>query len=103
MTGEVYLANFDPDLPLDDVEDSLMLAAIATEGIHGRSRVRLEVRFQLDRERRDCRIEAGTEAGRNLARIFTGMVSQQFGERTFKLSVERGESIPDGGQDESCR
>ncbi len=80
-----YCYRFASELALNEVEDSLLLAAMATEGLHGRSRVRLEARFVLDRNRRECSIEAGTEVGRDLARIFTGLLTQQFGEQAFGL------------------
>ena len=84
---------FKPDVPLDEVEDSLSLAALAAEGLHGRSRVRLEARFVLDYEAHECRISAVTEVGRDLARIFTGLVSQQFGEEGYELKAEDPDAL----------
>lgn len=88
VSREVYHYRFEPALPLQEVQDSLALAAMAAEGLHGRARVRLEARFVLSPTDRSCRIEAATAVGRDLARIFTGLLSQQFGEEGF--SVEPG-------------
>ncbi len=64
--------NFSDDVPLRDVEESLLLAVLATESLHGRSLVRLDASFCLDEKKRACAVDAGTEVGRHIARIFTG-------------------------------
>ena len=88
--GDVYHYRFAEGLPLQEVEDSLMLAAMAAEGLHGRTRLRLEARFELLPRDRSCRIEASTAVGHDLARIFTGLLSQQFGEEGFSVEKSVG-------------
>ncbi len=47
---EGYRFEFDKGIPLQDVEETLLLAGFSVEGIHGRARVRLEMSYDLDRE-----------------------------------------------------
>ncbi len=85
MNSQVYHYKFYPEVALEDVEDSLMLSALAAECMHGRSLIRLDAKFRLDLKKRSCVIDAGTEVGRNIAKIFTGFITRQFGEEAFKV------------------
>ena len=80
-----YTYGFNPDIPMDTVKDSLLLAVMAVEGLKGRTRIQLEARFQLHKTKRSCVIDANTEVGENIARIFTGFLTKEFGERAFKV------------------
>lgn len=82
---DIYRYNFSDDVPFRDVEESLLLAVLATESLHGRSLVRLDASFCLDESRRACVVDAGTEVGRHIARIFTGFLTREFGEEAFKV------------------
>lgn len=92
MNKDAYRYRFNQELPLQEVEDSLLLAVLAVENLYGRSLVRLDAAFLLDRQERTCELEAGTEVGRAIARIFTGFLSQQFGEQSFR--IERVGGVP---------
>ena len=92
MNRELYRYNFAATVPLGDVEQSLLLAVLATECLHGRSLVRLDASFCLDNDKRSCVVDAATEVGRAIARIFTGFLTREFGERAFK--VERIAAAP---------
>ena len=85
MKAHCYTYAFGSTVSMDEVEDSLMIAAMAVEGLHGRSCLRLETDFALDRSRRECWIQATTEVGRDLARVFTSLLSMQVGEKAFDL------------------
>ena len=85
MAQELYRYNFDSKIPFGEVEESLLLAVLAAEGIHGRTQVKLDASFSLDRTKRSCVIDAATEVGRSIVRIFTGFVSHEFGEEAFKV------------------
>ena len=61
------------------------------------SEIRLDAKFRLDLKKRSCVIDAGTEVGRNIAKIFTGFITRQFGEGAFK--VERTFSPQEAGRD----
>ena len=85
MNAETYRYQFSPDVALKEVEDSLLLSVLAVECMHGRSHLRLDAKFNLDKKKRSCVIDAGTEVGRNIAKIFTGFITRQFGEEAFKV------------------
>ena len=85
MARELYRYNFDSKIPFREIEESMLLAVLAAEGFHGRSLVRLDASFSLDRTKRSCVIDAATDVGRSIARIFTGFISHEFGEGAFKV------------------
>lgn len=89
MTHDTYKYRFDESVPTQELEDTFMLAV---ESLHGRSRVRMESRFNLDKARRTCVIDASTDVGSDLARIFTGFATREYGERS--VLIER--SLPSG-------
>ena len=95
MNRELYRYNFDSKVPIRDVEESLLLAVLAAESLHGRSLVRLDASFCLDSHKRSCVVDAATEVGRAIARIFTGFLTREFGEEAFK--VERVGGLPPVG------
>ena len=85
MNREIYRYNFNAKVPLRDVEESLLLAVLATESLHGRALVRLDASFRLDAKKRSCVVDAATDVGRAIARIFTGFLTREFGEEAFKV------------------
>lgn len=85
MNRDTYRYRFADNVPLQEVEESLLLAVLAVESLHGRSPVRLDAAFCLDREKRSCVVDAGSEVGRAIARIFTGFLTRQFGEDAFRV------------------
>lgn len=90
MPKEMYRYAFTADVPLEEIEASLLLAVFATESLHGESQVRLDVTHFLDTDRRACVVDAGTAAGRDFNRLFVGFIRREFGEDTFQ--VERVDS-----------
>ena len=72
MNRELYRYNFNTKVPFRDVEESLLLAVLAAESLHGRALVRLDASFCLDSKKRSCVVDAATDVGRAIARIFTG-------------------------------
>ncbi len=76
---------FDASVEMKSVEDSLMLAALAAESVHGRSSVRIDACFRLDPKSRICLIDEGTDVGRTIAHVFLGYLSTEFGEGAFSL------------------
>ncbi len=97
MTKSVFRYRFSKSIPMQDVEDALMLAALAVESLHGRSELRLSAKFWLNRKTRKCEIDAGTEVGIHIARIFTGFITDGFGEQCFHVErTEPGKRSPEG-------
>jgi len=91
MNRELYRYNFDSKIPIQDVEESLLLAVLAAESLHGRSLVRLDASFCLDSKKRSCAVDSATDVGRSIARIFTGFLTREFGEEAFRV-VRVGDS-----------
>ena len=89
MTKEFYRYTFKAHVPIEEIEASLILAIFATESLHGEAQVRLDAGHYLDPDRRACIVEAGTAAGKDLARIFTGFLRREFAEA---FTVERLEA-----------
>jgi hypothetical protein len=80
-----YRITFRRHLDLDDIEDSLTLAVIGAENLHGRSKVRLDGWWRLDRQRRSCAIDGSTQVGQDIAHLFTGYLAKEFGETAFTV------------------
>ena len=87
MTKDLYRYAFTEDVPIEEVEASLLLAVLATESLHGEAQTRLDAAHYLDPIKRACVIDAGTLVGRDLNRLFTGFMGREFGPDAF--TVER--------------
>jgi hypothetical protein len=85
MLKELYRYNFTSDVPLEEIEASLLLAVLATESLHGESQVRLDAAHYLDPAKRACVIDAGTPVGRDLNRLFVGFIGREFGPDSFRV------------------
>ena len=86
MIRETYRYTFSPDTDMDHVEEVLVLATMAVEGLHGRSRVHLDAAFTCDIGGATVDVEAGTETGDAIARIFTALLATTIGEAAFKVT-----------------
>jgi hypothetical protein len=89
MDRLVYRYNFAKHIPVDDIEDSLMIAALAAEALHGRAAMKQDASFCLNKKTRICTIDAETPVGCDIARILTTFITKGYGERAF--TVERTE------------
>jgi len=88
MNKENYRYKFDQSVPGQELEDTFMLALLAVESLHGHSLVRMEARFSLDKDARTCVIDATTKVGSDLASIFTGFATKEYGERAVFIERE---------------
>lgn len=79
----VHRYSFKRHVPIDDVQDTLTLSILGAEHLHGRSRVRLDGWWRLDRQRRTCQIDGSTRVGGDLNRLFAGYLAKVFGESAF--------------------
>ena len=93
MGDAVYRYKFSDEADMKGVEETLLLSVIAVETLHGRSRVNLDAEFQLDENERICEIDGSTRVGRDIARIFTGLLTGEYGERAFTVSRVQGEDL----------
>jgi hypothetical protein len=83
MTSDLYRFRFNADLPVDEIEDTLALAVIATEGLHGESQTLLDAGHAYDPAARSCVIDASSDVGRDLNRLFAGFLRREFGPNSF--------------------
>ncbi|MEW5980158.1 MAG: hypothetical protein AB1898_30555 [Acidobacteriota bacterium] len=103
VTGMSYRYSFPRSIDPESVKEALFLALLAAESLHGRPRVRLETLFSVDEREGTCLIQAGTEVGEHLARIFTGFLGQEFGSEAFSVQVVGGDDPGMGvGRDSLC-
>jgi hypothetical protein len=68
-----------------DAEDTLLLAIVAAEALRGESQVRLDARHYFDRRGNKCVIDARTRVGRDLNRLFVGLLRHEFGADAFRV------------------
>ncbi len=87
MNPTAYRYRFEGRVPLQDVEETLLLGVLAAEGLHGAARVAMDCRYSLDKDRRACAVDATTDAGRDLARIFTSLLLHEFGPDAFRVEA----------------
>lgn len=85
METEAYRYCFEASLDINEVRATVMLAVLATESLHGESRVQLESRHVFSLKERECQIEAAGEIGRDLNRLLVGFLRREFGETGFQV------------------
>jgi hypothetical protein len=92
MSKTVYRYQFDPEVPADEIDATLLLALLATQSLHGESRVRLDTSHGFDPEHQACAIDASNQVGVDLNRLFVGFITREFGADSFR--VERIHEAP---------
>ena len=92
MNREIRRYAFEDAVPPAEIESTLLLAVLAAEGLHGQSRVRLDAAYSFDAEKHACVIDATSDVGRDICRVFTGFALREFGESAF--SVSRVDHVP---------
>jgi len=95
MNADAIRFEFDSEVPLQDAEMSLHLALIATEGLFGRALVRLEAEYELDEDHHVIGVDAGTEVGAVVVRVFTALLIREFGEEAFSIQRTNPQNEPD--------
>ncbi len=93
MSPSMYRYLFVPEVPLEEIEATLLLALFAAESLHGEAQVRLDAAHYLDKEQRACTIDAGTPVGQDFNRLFTGFVSREFGADAFRVERVADEAV----------
>jgi hypothetical protein len=86
MSREVHRYSFSASVRAEDIENTLALAVFAAEGLHGQSRVRLDATYCFDPEKHACVIDAGSDVGLDISRMFTGFAIREFGESAFTVT-----------------
>ncbi|MEN6521140.1 MAG: hypothetical protein ABFD46_08330 [Armatimonadota bacterium] len=86
MNRTVYKIQFAGELPVGMVDFHLMTAARAAESLYGRNAVRLDGAARLSSRSRTVTIDAETEVGVDLAKMFMGFMVSDFGEKSFVVT-----------------
>src|SRR4051794_5958965 len=68
-----------------EVEDTLYLAMLGAESIHGEVPARLEAGCIVDRPARACVRACSGPAGRDLNSLFCGYLRKEFGPSAFRI------------------
>lgn len=80
-----YQFKFDNKVPFEEIDSTLMIATLAAECLHGRTRIQLDAHFKASRKDNICWIDGDTVVGQTIARIFAGLMVRLFGEKAFKV------------------
>jgi hypothetical protein len=91
MTTQTYEFRIGASVPLDEARDTLRLALLAAEALHGEG-VAVDGAHHLDTNSRACRIDGSTRPGRDLALLFSRFLAREFGPDNFR--VKRVEGSP---------
>ena len=83
MNANVIRFEFDSKISLTEAEMSLHLAMFAVEGIFGRASVRLDADYEINEKDHGITVDASTEVGATIARVFTGLLLREIGEDSF--------------------
>ena len=94
MIAEVYRYSFVPSVSFEEVEATLVLALVAAEALHGQTQVRLDAAHAVDADKRSCIVDTSTAVGRDLNRLFAGLVTREFGADAFQLERVNRHPIP---------
>ncbi|MFO0804407.1 MAG: hypothetical protein U0791_14950 [Gemmataceae bacterium] len=94
MLTNIYRYEFAPPIAIDEVEATLLLALTAAETLHGASQVRLDAEHAFDPVLRVCVMNAATEVGRDLNKLFAGFLSREFGAGAFRVERIAPEPSP---------
>jgi hypothetical protein len=85
MTTDLYRYQIAADVPVEEIEATLVLALFAVESLHGESQTRLDAAHHFDADRHACVIDANTTVGKDFNRLFVGFLRREFGEDTFRV------------------
>jgi len=88
MKKQTYRFRIAQSIPARDIEETLMLSLMAVESLYGHTRVRMDSRFKLNKKRRICVIDADTRIGADLAKIFTGYATREFGDKAVEIACK---------------
>jgi len=90
MTRSKYNFRIGEAATMPSVEETLLMSVIAIEGIHGRARVRMDARFNVDHDRRICTVNSDNRVGEDLARVLSEFLLLEFGDEAFQVEETNG-------------
>ena len=92
MDSPLYRYRFAEAVDLRDAQDTLLLAALAAEGVFGESRVRMDFSYATDPSIRAIIVDASTPVGQVVSAVFGAFVLREFGPDGF--DVRRVDGLP---------
>jgi len=95
MPNDVYRYEFVDAVPAAEIETTLVLSLFAVEALHGESQTRLDAGHAFDPKRRTVVIDAATEVGKDLNRVFIGFVTREFGPGSFRVERVQRSPLPE--------
>ena len=95
MSQPPYRFEIGEAVPLEEAELTLQLSIFAVEGIYGHATTRLDVRYDVDETGKALVVDASTECGAALVRVFAALLLREFGDDGF--------SVTRGGADSTAR
>lgn len=85
MRAAIFRYDFQPDVPMNEVEASIVLAILATESLHGECNVQLAAPHFLDADHRACIVDATSSVGIDFNRLLLGFLRREFGPLAFRV------------------
>jgi hypothetical protein len=85
MPRKIHRFSFAKDVPIEDVENALIVARVAAEGVHGETAVCLDACYALSEERPLFVVDATDPIGTTIARVFTAVLLRTIGEDAFEV------------------
>jgi hypothetical protein len=95
MMTPSYRYTFAADIPLMEVQETLLLALLAGEALHGAAQRQLDAAYRLDLPGRACVIAADTPFGRNFNKLFTNFLRCEFGANAFRVERITARDVPE--------
>ena len=89
MGQQVFRYTFDPAVPMDEVEHTLVLALLVVQILHGDAQARLGVGHFFDHRKRTCVVDASTPEGRDLSKLLVGLLIREYGPDAFTVRPAR--------------
>lgn len=87
MCPALFRYQFAESVPMPEIEETFVLAILATEAIHGESETRLMAEHAMDVAKRACIVDANTTVGMDLNKLFVGFLNRQFGGDAFRVRM----------------
>ncbi|MCA9310021.1 MAG: hypothetical protein KDA21_02385 [Phycisphaerales bacterium] len=75
------------DIPMADVRETLQLATLSTASLHGETSIKLAGHFSVNEAHRCVEISASGDVGRDLNKLFAGLLCAQFGDTAFEIDA----------------
>jgi hypothetical protein len=89
MTNDLFRFTFVPDVPIDEVERTLVLSLLVVQILHGDAQSRLGLGHYFDRKRRVCIVDASTPQGHDLSKLLAGLFAREYGPDAFVVRPAR--------------